>query len=92
VRLVSLKITGQCDPPALIADWSIAYGLASLAMTAGLFGRPGQATAVLVIWLVLDAVAVRLFPVQPFHPAWQMNVCSALLCSNRRRCPCWPWC
>jgi hypothetical protein len=50
---------------ALIADWSIAYGLASLAMSAGLFGRPGQATAVLVIWLVLDAVAVRLFGFTP---------------------------
>lgn len=32
-----------------------------------------------LVFVFVVAVAVRLFPVQPFHPAWQMNVCSALL-------------
>jgi hypothetical protein len=50
---------------ALFLDWLIAYGLAALAMTAGLVSMATLSTAVLVIWLVLGAVSVRLFGFSP---------------------------
>jgi uncharacterized RDD family membrane protein YckC len=50
---------------ALLVDWLLAYGLAALAMTLGLVSLPLLSTAVLVIWLVLGAVAVRLFEFTP---------------------------
>lgn len=50
---------------ALAADWLIAYGLAGLAMAAGVVSSALLSTAVLVIWLVLGIVAVRLFGFTP---------------------------
>jgi uncharacterized RDD family membrane protein YckC len=50
---------------ALLVDWSLAYGLAAMAMTVGLFSPGLLSTAVLVVWLVLGAVAVRLFEFTP---------------------------
>jgi uncharacterized RDD family membrane protein YckC len=50
---------------ALLVDWLLAYGLVALAMTLGLVSLPLLSTAVLVIWLVLGAVAVRLFAFTP---------------------------
>jgi uncharacterized RDD family membrane protein YckC len=50
---------------ALLVDWLLAYGLAALAMTLGLVSLGMLSTAVLVIWLVLGAVAVRLFEFTP---------------------------
>jgi RDD family len=50
---------------ALLVDWLLAYGLAALAMTLGLVSLGLLSTAVLVIWLILGAVAVRLFEFTP---------------------------
>jgi uncharacterized RDD family membrane protein YckC len=50
---------------ALLVDWLLAYGLAALAMTLGLVSQALLSTAVLVIWLVLGAIAVRLFEFTP---------------------------
>ncbi|HEX3284729.1 MAG TPA: RDD family protein [Mycobacterium sp.] len=50
---------------ALFIDWLIAYGLAALAMAVGLVSAPMLSTAVLVIWFVIGAVAVRLFGFTP---------------------------
>ena len=50
---------------ALFGDWLVAYGLAALAMTFGLFSMGMLSTAVLVIWLLLGAVSVRLFGFTP---------------------------
>ena len=50
---------------ALFIDWLIAYGLAGLAMAVGLVSVPMLSTAVLVIWFVIGAVAVRLFGFTP---------------------------
>ena len=50
---------------ALFVDWSIAYGLAALAMSFGLVSMASLSTAVLVIWFVLGAVSVRLFGFTP---------------------------
>lgn len=50
---------------ALLVDWLLSYGLAALAMTFGLISLNLLPTAVLVIWLVLGAVAVRLFEFTP---------------------------
>lgn len=52
---------------ALLIDWFIAYGLASLAVTFGLVTKDHflmsqvGSTAVMVVWLVLGVVSVRLF-------------------------------
>ncbi len=50
---------------ALIIDWLISYGLAGLALTAGLVTTSTLSTAVLVIWFVLGVIAVRLFGFTP---------------------------
>jgi hypothetical protein len=50
---------------ALFLDWLIAYGLAALAMTAGLVSMATLSTSVLVIWFVLGVVSVRLFGFSP---------------------------
>ena len=50
---------------ALTLDWLAAYGLAELARAVGLVDAAWLSTAVLVIWLVLGAVAVRLFGFTP---------------------------
>ncbi len=50
---------------ALFIDWLIAYGLAALAMTFGWVSAQVLSTAVLLIWFVLGAVAVRLFGFTP---------------------------
>lgn len=52
---------------ALLLDWFIAYGLASLAVTFGFvsserfFGTQIGSTAVMVVWLVLGVMSVRMF-------------------------------
>jgi hypothetical protein len=67
---------------ALIVDWSIAYGLARLTVTFGLmtsqqflYGKAGAAL-VLVVWLVLGALAVRLFQFTPGQFALGLRVAS----------------
>jgi hypothetical protein len=50
---------------ALIIDWLVAYGLAGLAVAAGVVTAGALSTAVLAIWFVLGAVAVRLFGFTP---------------------------
>lgn len=50
---------------ALAVDWLVAYGLAALGMTFGLVTPALLATAVMVVWFVIGAVAVRLFGFTP---------------------------
>jgi uncharacterized RDD family membrane protein YckC len=50
---------------ALLVDWLVAYGLAALGVTTGLYPPTALATAVLAIWFVLGVVAVRLFGFTP---------------------------
>jgi uncharacterized RDD family membrane protein YckC len=50
---------------ALTVDWLIAYGLAALAMTFGIGTAARLSTAVLLIWFVLGAAALRLFGFTP---------------------------
>ncbi|BBY89756.1 RDD family protein [Mycolicibacterium tokaiense] len=61
---------------ALLVDWLIAYGLAGLCISLGLFSAPWLSTAVLVIWLVLGAVSVRLFSFTPGQYALGLMVVS----------------
>lgn len=61
---------------ALMLDWLIAYGLAALAMAFGLVKATMLSTAVLVIWFVLGAVAVRLFSFTPGQFACRLLVTS----------------
>jgi uncharacterized RDD family membrane protein YckC len=65
---------------ALLLDWLIAYGLAALGMAFGLVTPALLSTAVMVIWLVLGAVAVRLFSFTPGQFA-----CGLLVASMDRR-------
>jgi uncharacterized RDD family membrane protein YckC len=60
----SLASTGR-RLAALVVDWLVAYGLAGLGLAAGVVTPALLATAVLVIWLVLGALAVRLFGFTP---------------------------
>ena len=50
---------------ALFLDWLVAYGLAALLMTFGLFSIGMLSTAVLIVWFLLGAVSVRLFGFTP---------------------------
>jgi hypothetical protein len=50
---------------ALLVDWLIAYGLAALAMTFGLFSMSVLSTAVLGVWLVIGVVSLSLFGFTP---------------------------
>lgn len=50
---------------ALLIDWLISYGLAALALGFGVITIKVLSTAVLVIWFLLGAVAVRLFGFTP---------------------------
>jgi RDD family len=50
---------------ALLVDWLIAYGLAALAMSLGLFSVAVLSTAVLLVWFVIGAVSLRLFGFTP---------------------------
>jgi hypothetical protein len=61
---------------ALMLDWLIAYGLAALVMAFGLVKATMLSTAVLVIWFVLGAVAVRLFSFTPGQFACRLMVTS----------------
>ena len=65
---------------ALLVDWFIAYGLASLAVTFGfvttqnfLMSQIGS-TAVMGVWLVLGVVSVRLFGFTPGQLALGLGV------------------
>ncbi len=60
----SLAATGR-RLLALAVDWLVAYGLAGLGAAAGVVTPELLATVVLGIWLVLGAVAVRLFGFTP---------------------------
>jgi RDD family len=59
---------------ALFLDWLVAYGLAALAMSAGLVSMATLSTAVLVVWFVLGAVSVRLFGFSPGQLALGLRV------------------
>ena len=61
---------------ALVVDWLIAYGLAALGMSVGLWSVAVLSTAVLVIWLVLGVVSVRLFGFTPGQYALGLMVIS----------------
>lgn len=61
---------------ALLVDWLIAYGLAGLAISFGLFSAAWLSTAVMVIWLLLGAVSVRLFSFTPGQLALGLMVVS----------------
>nr|BBX76309.1 RDD family protein [Mycobacterium florentinum] len=59
---------------ALAIDWLIAYGLAALAMAFGMFSERMLSTAVLVVWFLLGAVAVRLYGFTPGQLALGLQV------------------
>ena len=65
---------------ALLLDWLIAYGLASLVVTfnvvssANFLGSQIGSTAVMVVWLVLGVVSVRLFGFTPGQYALGLRV------------------
>lgn len=61
---------------ALLLDWLIGYGLAGLGVAFGVVTAATLPTAVLVIWLVLGAVAVRLFGFTPGQYACGLRVAS----------------
>lgn len=67
---------------ALIVDWFIAYGLASLAVTVGLVSSESflqsqvGSTAVMGVWLVLGVMSVRLFGFTPGQYAFGLRVAS----------------
>jgi uncharacterized RDD family membrane protein YckC len=50
---------------ALLIDWLISYGLAGLALGFGVISIEVLPTAVLVVWFLLGATAVRLFGFTP---------------------------
>jgi hypothetical protein len=62
---------------ALFIDWLIAGGLALLALTFGAISDQVVATMQFVIWLVLGAVAVRLFGFTPGQLALGLQVAAA---------------
>jgi uncharacterized RDD family membrane protein YckC len=65
---------------ALLIDWFIAYGLASLVVTFGLVSSERflmsqvGSTSVMVVWLVLGVVAVRLFGFTPGQYVFGLRV------------------
>ena len=61
---------------AIVIDWLIAYGLAELALSAGLLSMRILSTAVLVIWFVLGVIAVRLYGFTPGQYALGLRVAS----------------
>lgn len=67
---------------ALLLDWFIAYGLASLAITLGFtssaafLGTQVGSTAIMGVWLVLGVVTVRLFGFTPGQYALGVRVAS----------------
>lgn len=61
---------------ALVIDWFTAYGLAALAMALGVITQAQLSWAVLVIWLVVGAVAVRLYGFSPGQFALGLRVAS----------------
>ena len=61
---------------ALLVDWLLAYGIAGLGITLGLISQRLLPSAVLVIWFVLGALAVRLFEFTPGQFALGLRVAS----------------
>lgn len=61
---------------ALALDWLVAYGLAGLGVTFGAVTPALLSTAVLVVWLVLGAAAVRLFGFTPGQFGCRLRVVS----------------
>ena len=59
---------------ALSVDWLLAYGLTGLGLTFGAIGESALPTAVLIVWLLLGAVAVRLFGFTPGQYACGLRV------------------
>jgi uncharacterized RDD family membrane protein YckC len=59
---------------ALLIDWLISYGLALLALGAGVISKAMLSTAILVIWFLLGVVAVRLFGFTPGQLALGLEV------------------
>ncbi|ORW92423.1 RDD family protein [Mycolicibacter terrae] len=69
----SLASTGR-RVLALAVDWLVAYGIAGLGLVLGVLTQDLLATAVLVIWLVLGAAALRLFGFTPGQYACGLRV------------------
>lgn len=61
---------------ALLVDWLIGYGLAGLGLAFGVLTPAQLSTAVLLVWFVLGAVAVRLFGFTPGQFALGLMVVS----------------
>lgn len=61
---------------ALAVDWLVAYGLAALAMRAGVVASALLATAVMIVWLVLGVTAVWWFGFTPGQFALGIRVLS----------------
>jgi uncharacterized RDD family membrane protein YckC len=61
---------------ALLVDWLLAYGIAALGMKLGLISVQMLSSAVLVVWLVIGALAVRLFEFTPGQFALGLRVTS----------------
>jgi hypothetical protein len=59
---------------ALLIDWLMAYGLAALLMTLGVYSQAWLSTAVLVVWFVIGAVSLRLFGFTPGQLALGLQV------------------
>jgi RDD family len=59
---------------ALLIDWLIAAGLALLPVRLGAISESSLATTQLVVWLVLGAVAVRLYGFTPGQLALGLEV------------------
>lgn len=61
---------------ALIVDWSIAYGIAGLALATGLLTMRYLSTSILAIWLVLGVAFVRFFGFTPGQYLLKLRVAS----------------
>lgn len=61
---------------ALLVDWLVSYGLATLALAFGFLSYSALSTAVLIVWLVLGVVSVRLFGFSPGQWALGLRVAS----------------
>lgn len=69
----SLASTGR-RVLALVVDWLVAYGIAGLGLALGVVSQELLATAVLAVWVVLGAAALRLFGFTPGQYACGLRV------------------
>jgi uncharacterized RDD family membrane protein YckC len=61
---------------ALLVDWLVAYGLAALLMTFGLYSIAVLSSAVLALWFAIGVLSVRLFGFTPGQFALGLQVVS----------------